>query len=126
MALDNGSLQNRRIACRSQFEKINKFCKENDKSSDRVVLFETWLDFEKEHGDLEFVEKINARLPKTVKKRKRITDADGNLAWEEYYDYVFPEDGETNSNVKLLEMAHAWKNKIGAEDSDDDSDEDSD
>jgi len=29
--------------------------------------------------------------------------------WEEFFDYVFPEDEATKPNLKLLEMAKAWK-----------------
>ena len=36
--------------------------------------------------------------------------------WEEYYDYVFPDDeatgkGKSARNLKLLEMARKWKKK---------------
>ena len=128
MALDNGNRENRVKACRSRFEKINKLCKEEEKTADRVICLESWLEFEKENGDSENVEAVKAKLPKTVKKRRRITAEDGSIQWEEYYDHVFPEDGDSNSNVKLLEMAHAWKNRIGgaAGNSDDSSDSDDD
>jgi len=34
--------------------------------------------------------------------------------WEEYYDYVFPDDeksgkGKSAKHLKLIEMAHKWK-----------------
>ena len=40
--------------------------------------------------------------------------------WEEYYDYVFPDDqisgkGKSARNLKLLEMARKWKKKEEAE-----------
>jgi crooked neck len=31
--------------------------------------------------------------------------------WEEFFDYIFPEDEATKPNLKLLEMAKAWKRK---------------
>lgn len=32
-------------------------------------------------------------MPRKVKKRRQITDEDGTDAgWEEYYDYIFPQD----------------------------------
>jgi crooked neck len=29
--------------------------------------------------------------------------------WEEYYDYIFPEDEASRPNLKLLAMAKMWK-----------------
>jgi hypothetical protein len=29
--------------------------------------------------------------------------------WEEIFDYIFPEDEATKPNLKVLEMAKAWK-----------------
>lgn len=39
--------------------------------------------------------------------------------WEEYYDYVFPDDersgmGKSVKNLRLLEMAHKWKKSAAA------------
>jgi hypothetical protein len=31
--------------------------------------------------------------------------------WEEFFDYIFPEDEEAKPNLKLLAMAKAWKRK---------------
>ena len=53
-----------------------------------------------------------------MKKRRRTTlvdQATGQAAneeagWEEYYDYVFPDDQEgQKKSLKILEMAHKWK-----------------
>jgi crooked neck len=35
--------------------------------------------------------------------------------WEEFFDYVFPEDEATKPNLKLLEMAKTWKKQKKAE-----------
>jgi len=32
-----------------------------------------------------------------------------DAGWEEYYDYIFPSDEASQSNLKLLEMAKRWK-----------------
>ena len=32
-----------------------------------------------------------------------------DAGWEEYFDYIFPEDEATKPNLKLLAMAKAWK-----------------
>lgn len=32
--------------------------------------------------------------------------------WEEFYDYIFPEDEAEKPNLKLLASAKAWKKKM--------------
>jgi crooked neck len=39
-----------------------------------------------------------------------VYDAGADAGWEEYYDYVFPDDEKAGTGMKLLELAHAWKN----------------
>lgn len=34
-----------------------------------------------------------------------------DAGWEEYYDYIFPEDAANQPNLKLLAMAKMWKRK---------------
>ena len=46
-------------------------------------------------------------MPKRVKRRKGEDDE----GWEEYYDYVFPDEAQESQSkgAKILEMAHKWK-----------------
>lgn len=32
-----------------------------------------------------------------------------DLGWEEYYDYIFPDDSSASGPLKILEMARLWK-----------------
>ena len=69
-------------------------------------------------------------MPKRVKRRKEIikqsepaadnqeediVDKEGadsheeEAGWEEYYDYVFPDEQSTQKSSKILEIAHKWK-----------------
>jgi len=34
-----------------------------------------------------------------------------DAGWEEYYDYIFPDDEANMPNFKLLQMARLWKKK---------------
>ena len=34
-----------------------------------------------------------------------------DAGWEEYWDYIFPEEEAAKPNMKLLEMAKKWKQK---------------
>ena len=49
-------------------------------------------------------------LPRRVKKRRKVQGEDGSdQGWEEYFDYIFPEDEAAKPNLKLLAMAKMWK-----------------
>lgn len=66
------------------------------------MLLEKWLDIDSKNK-----KEVQAMMPKRVKRRK-----DGEEeGWEEYYDYVFPDDQQESlaKGAKILEMAHKWK-----------------
>lgn len=49
-----------------------------------------------------------------------------DAGWEEYYDYIFPEDSANQPNLKLMDMARMWSKKMmnqagGNGDGDDDT-----
>jgi crooked neck len=49
-------------------------------------------------------------LPRRIKKKRQIKTEDGTDAgWEEYYDYIFPDEEDKSGNLKILEMAKKWK-----------------
>jgi len=51
-----------------------------------------------------------------------------DAGWEEYYDYIFPDDQSAQPNLKLLAMAKMWKKQTeeasNSRDDDDDDDDD--
>lgn len=47
-----------------------------------------------------------------------------DAGWEEYYDYIFPEDSANQPNLKLMDMARMWSKKMTPSGRDDDGDED--
>ena len=74
------------------------------------MLLEAWQNFESHYGDDESRSVVANMLPKRVLKRRRIQTSDGSDAvWEEYFDYIFPEDEASKPNLKLFAMAKAWK-----------------
>lgn len=78
----------------------------------RVALLTAWKSFETTHGLPADVEKVEKQMPRKVKKRRKLDDD----SFEEYMDYLFPDDGESVAkNLKLLQMAHLWKQQAGAE-----------
>eukprot|EP00931_Biecheleriopsis_adriatica_P003995 TRINITY_DN105736_c0_g1_i1.p1 TRINITY_DN105736_c0_g1~~TRINITY_DN105736_c0_g1_i1.p1 ORF type:complete len:672 (+),score=164.57 TRINITY_DN105736_c0_g1_i1:139-2154(+) len=102
--------------CREGLENGQKHFKAENRNEERAMLLEHWLKMEQEHGDEKSIEAIQKRQAKRVKKRRNIPGEDGQDTFEEYMDYVFPEDSKETQNLKILEMAHAWKKrKINAE-----------
>ena len=80
---------------------------------ERVLLLDAMLEFEENYGNEADAEKVKSRMPKSVKKRRRLNDEHGEpTGWEEYYDYIFPDDEDEKPSLKLLEMAHLWKQKM--------------
>ena len=119
--------------CRGVYKRADKLLKDEQSNEERAMLLESWFSFEKEHGDLESVEIVQKKMPRRVKKQRKVHREDGTDAgWEEYWDYVFPDDAASAPNMKLLEMARMWKHKkilnrdSGSESDDDESEESND
>lgn len=113
---------------RSVFERGDKSLQRSGAESEqRVLLLEAWRDFEMACGDADSKETIRRKMPKKVKKRRRVQREDGSEGgWEEYWDYVFPDDTANAPALKLLEMARMWKEKQLAGESESESDNDND
>lgn len=91
---------------RKIFERAYKSMKEKDLKEERVALLNAWKSFETAHGSPADIEKVDAQMPRKVKKRRKLDDD----SFEEYMDYVFPADDESAAKMsKLLQMAHKWK-----------------
>jgi crooked neck len=125
-ALDNGTLENRIKRGREKFIESYEWTKSQYLKEERVLLLEAWLEYETTHGTESDIQSVRDKLPKSVKKRKRVVDENGNeTGWEEYFDYIFPEDDTEGANIKLLQMAHQWKMKsTESSSSEEESDED--
>jgi len=61
-----------------------------------------------EKGDDKSLNQVQNLMPRRVKKRRKIDEEEGG-GWEEYFDYIFPEDEGAKPNLKLLAMAKMWK-----------------
>jgi len=85
--------------------------KAEDRHEERAMLLEHWMKVEQERGDDKSNDAIAKRQPKRVKKRRVVPGEDGQDTYEEYMDYVFPDDKPEQQNLKILEMAHAWKKR---------------
>ena len=92
------------------YEEANKKLRQGQEKEERLMLLEAWREFEKEEGDEKTRKVVQDLLPRRIKKRRKIQSEDGmDQGWEEYFDYIFPEDEAAKPNLKLLAMAKMWK-----------------
>ncbi|KAG5563403.1 hypothetical protein RHGRI_005977 [Rhododendron griersonianum] len=88
---------------------------------DRAMLLEDWLETETKFGELGDPNLVRAKLPKKLKRRRQIENEDGPPGYQEYIDYLFPEETQT-TNLKILEAAYKWKKQkvVASDDEDED------
>ncbi|KAM7288516.1 crooked neck-like protein 1 [Ixodes scapularis] len=102
---------------RTVYERANKQLRTSEEKEERLMLLESWSEFEAHHGDEQSQEAVAKQMPKKVKKRRKIVGEDGTEAgWEEYFDYIFPTDEAAKPHLKLLEIAKKWKKQQQTED----------
>mmetsp|Transcript_16134 Transcript_16134/g.19604 ORF Transcript_16134/g.19604 Transcript_16134/m.19604 type:complete len:299 (+) Transcript_16134:3-899(+) len=89
----------------------------NAGKEERVVLLDAWEEIENEmirkgvaKADNKELQSVVNMKPKKLKKRRELPDGGG---WEEYFDYVFPDEAKATKGLKLLEMAQKWKRSGG-------------
>ncbi len=59
-----------------------------------------------------FMQTVTEKMPKRVKKKRALKADDGSDAgWEEYYDYIFPDEAKAAGTLKLLQNVQAWKKR---------------
>lgn len=110
---------------RGIFKRADKALIGDDKVADRVMLLESWKRFEYKYGDASSQTSIDKLMPQKVKKRRKVQTDDGEDAgWEEYFDYIFPDNSANQPNIKLLQMAKMWKQQKDDSSSDDGSEGD--
>lgn len=83
---------------------------------ERAMLLEEWLNMETSFGELGDVSIVQSKMPKKLKKRRPLSSDDGVVGFEEYIDYMFPEETQT-TNLKILDAAYKWKKqRVSTED----------
>ena len=84
----------------------------SESKEERVLLLDSWLAMEEGLGDVGNPGDVRAKQPKQIKKKRPITNDEGQTTgWEEYFDYIFPDEEKKAPNLKILEMAAKWKAK---------------
>ncbi|KAH0935314.1 pre-mRNA-splicing factor CLF1-like isoform X1 [Brassica rapa] len=100
---------------RAIFERANAYYKDSAHKEERATLLDDWVNMEAGFGSLGDVSVVQSLLPKKLKKRKAISREDGSTAYQEYTDYLFPDESQTMANLKILEAAHRWKKQKAGE-----------
>ncbi|XVF53031.1 hypothetical protein PTKIN_Ptkin05aG0066400 [Pterospermum kingtungense] len=80
---------------RGVFERAINYYKTSalELKEERAVLLEEWINMESSFGELGNINLVQSKLPKKLKKREQITSEDGGVAaYEDFIDYVFPEE----------------------------------
>jgi crooked neck len=88
-----------------------------DQKEERAMLLEEWRETEQSFGEFGDVAAVQKKMPRRVKRKRPISAEDGTPAgFEEYPDYIFPEETGMAPNLKILEAAYKWKKqKVGSE-----------
>lgn len=118
--------EERAVRARAVYERALRSLRESqpDEKEAAVMLLESWRDFEagcffRSDADREkAIRVVEQKMPKKVKRKRPQKTADGveTGVLEEYYDYVFPDEGQATPALKLLEAAYKWKKqKVGDE-----------
>ena len=99
---------------RNIFFKGNFLLSKKNLKEERFFLLENFLQCEKKIGNEIFINKIENLMPKKIKKQKKIEicDENGNVLdykWEEYFDYIFPDDKVKEVGIKIKDIAEKWK-----------------
>lgn len=86
------------------------------------MLLESWRAFEANatgtpagtDGVPPGVAAVEKKMPKRVKRKRVLLGDNGEEeGFEEYYDYIFPDEAGAAPNLKLLEAAQRWKRLQG-------------
>nr|CAD1843308.1 unnamed protein product [Ananas comosus var. bracteatus] len=98
--------------CRAVFERAFDYFRTSapELKEERAMLLEEWLNMESSFSSLGDVSIVQKKLPRKVKRKRAITSEDDAPAgFEEYYDYIFPDEVAMAPNLKILEAAYKWK-----------------
>lgn len=97
---------------RSIYEKAYLALRFTDDKEERVMLADAWKAFELSLGDEEKIATIETKMPEKVKRRRKMVAEDGTASgFEEYFDYIFPDEASAKPNLKILQKAREWKRR---------------
>ncbi|KAK8950929.1 hypothetical protein KSP39_PZI003225 [Platanthera zijinensis] len=98
--------------CRGIFERAFDYFRTSapEMKEERAMLLEEWSNMETVFADLGDLSLVQSKLPRKVKRKRAISSEDGTPSgYEEYIDYIFPDEVAMAPNLKILEAAYKWK-----------------
>ncbi|KAI0987533.1 hypothetical protein GJ496_010214 [Pomphorhynchus laevis] len=106
-AIENENESEKRA--REIFKRAHECLRTADRQQ-RALLLEKWHDFEKSCNKMETIQYVETLMPKKVKNRRKVVDEQGmESGWEEYSEYIFPDEESVDPSLKLLAIAKQWK-----------------
>jgi crooked neck len=108
------------INSRNVLDTAYKYFKQSGLKEERLVILENWIKLEENIENGSLVEVLRNRLPTRIKRRRKINknsenedakeaeEINNEEGWEEYFDYIFPDDEEATNNLKILDHAKKW------------------
>ncbi|GJM99223.1 hypothetical protein PR202_ga16305 [Eleusine coracana subsp. coracana] len=105
--------------CRAIFERASDYFRTSapELKEERARLLEEWLNKEVSFGHLGDVSLDQSKAPRKVKRKRPIPSEDGSaVAYDEFVDYIFPEEISLDPNLKIIEAAYRWKRQKTGDD----------
>lgn len=108
------------LNARAVFENAYLYFKQSLLKEERLLILENWISLEELSNDENMIDELRKRLPTKVKRRRKINKNNESEAlqeneiinseegWEEYFDYIFPDDEDQKKNLKILDHALKW------------------
>lgn len=114
------------IKARAVYENSYNYFKQSGLKEERLLILENWISLEEQNNEDEKVAELRKILPNKVKRRRKINKGnetepqvvDKNEpinteeGWEEYFDYIFPDDEDQKKSLKILEHAMKWQSQM--------------
>jgi crooked neck len=95
---------------REVFSQAEEYFKETGDKESRLIILESWREFEKTFGDDTSLSLVDRRLPQRITRKRPIIGEDGEEAGtEEYFEYIFPEESQPAKGLAILQAAKRWK-----------------
>lgn len=78
------------------------------RSAERAEMVQSWLEFEHEFGDADTTADVQQMMPRRITRRRKLPTGE----FQDYTDFLFPDDATAASHLRILEAAQQWKRSL--------------